>query len=439
MKQQLSEPLLNKIKETIQESKSPALEWDHDDGLTDNQINKILVLPNGMSEVEDEIIENNLDYIYFLQNEHVRRIIRDSLTPICDELGWIEDEVTDEDIDNLIDEYEFRYDCFEIESNIAQLISNSRPKVVLQLKLYHEHQDFQWRSTVEYGDVKEVLKFFNINPRKIHKTFPNLSYRNGKEFLLSKDLKELWDNACYGGQYVIPIDLDLEDYSKNRDHYHTGIILHKGSKIWMHDYFNGSGSIDIPLQKDLTILKSKLNYDFGDDGQTAGYGLNEVYGLSREAWDNYISPLITSSPTPQILPAVDVVMQYFMYGNVLADWQFSGFIRAFNDDRPKWNGEISEPGEMMQWDIRHTLWDDFPSSGKKYLKEKADKDAKHCVFKIKELIGQVKIIHCQFIVHDKSKKLVWSEIGASERSHEIYNFLKEKIEKMAKSPEHAGS
>lgn len=428
MEKQLSTPFLGRLRDALQQARSPEFYWDYNQKLSAEQINKLLVLPDGLQQVELEILENSWEYADQLTKEAAREILGQFRNTIAAELDIDEAEITDDLLNYLIEEYELYAEIPGVDANLAQLIRNSRPRAVLQLDLYHPHEGWSWQRTVEYDDVREALRLFNVNPRKMHRKFPNLAYRNGKEFILPADLKELWDNATYGGRYVMPIDLNLVEFHRDRDHYHTGIILHKGDEIWMHDYLNGSGSISVPLQKDLTILRKDLVYHISDDNDTAGYGLDAVYGLCQSAWDNTLSPVKTDYPQPYVLSAIEDDFKYILYGAAYTPYQSSTIVRAFTDTDTYRPNKRTEPGELMDWDIGHHIWDEFPSAGKKYLRKESDRTATHLVFKIKECIGQALFIHCQFVVHDPSRKIVWSTVAANERSCEVFRWVKGKIE-----------
>ncbi len=428
MEKQLSTPLLKRVRAALQAAKPPEIYWDQDQHLSAEQINKLLVLPDGLRQIEQEILEENEENIDQLTDELVREILGKYREEIAKELDLSVEDLTDEVLDLINHEYELYSNTPGIDPNVEQLIHRTRPRAVLQLGLYHDHEGWKWRETVEYKDVRKALRLFNVNPHKMHPKFPNLFYRNGNEYILPNDLLELWDNATYGGRYVMPIDLNLVEYQKNRDYYNTGIVLQKGSEIWMHHYGNGSGSISVPLQKDLTIRRKKLAYHISDDNDTAGYGLDTVYGLCQSAWDNTISPINTDNPVPYALPPYKEEFEHFMYGSVYAPWQCSTRVRAFVDKGMEHRGKSPVPGELLKWDITNYLWDSFPKSGKKFLQTKADQQADHLVFKIKETIGQALFVHCEFIVHDPSRKIVWSSVTESDRSQDVFEFIREKIQ-----------
>lgn len=291
MEYQLSAPFAEQLRKSIRAETPPDIGWEYNDQLSDSQINKILTLPDGLCEVEMELMENNWEYISDLQMDQIRSILRRHIETVATELGQEIEELSDEELENIILENDLLSAGPGVDLQLYQLFKNTRPRIVLQMDLHHEHQGYQWEDTLRYEGVEQILRLFQINPRAIHRSFPNLAFRNGREYILPKDLRELWDNAANGGQYVVPIDLDLWKYQQHSNHYHTGIILHKGDEIWLHDYGCGSGSISIPLQRDLTILKRDVDYHFVNDRDKEVYGLDAVYGLSQSAWCNRITPI----------------------------------------------------------------------------------------------------------------------------------------------------
>lgn len=426
---QFSKGFLDKIVDQIRQDKPQKMYWDQGAQLSPAQINKILVLPDGYAEVSAQISESLGDYLQSIQMDRLRELLRRSSMAVAEELEIDESNLSDDLLDTIIFEYDLITFAPAVDIDLPWLLSNTRAKVVLQLDLFHRFEGWQWPATIQYDEVRAALKLFKINPRKVHPSFPDLKSREGNELISVADLTILWDNATNGGQYVVPLDLDLWEYHQHRNHFHAGIVLPKGGEIWMHDYFHGSGSVSVPLRDDLIILKSQLNYHFGEDSATVGHGLNKVYDLTSSAWSNRISPIQTNPETEQKLIPESQLVKDFMYGNVISALQFSAFIRAFHDCRTKYAGDRPLPGEMMEWDIVHSLWDDFPGAARKFLRMSANKAACHCAFKIREQIGQAELIHCQILVEDDSRQIVWYQINNSPRSRKFFRLINDRIER----------
>jgi hypothetical protein len=287
----LSDQLMGNIKARIQKRKASQYDWG-DTELSSKQIKKILQSENGTTEVENEYAEKCLDARGQIEYDHLKEVVDYFLTEICDELNWDEDTVEDNDRSQIMEDNDLKSLLYsegkEMDINFRQLLRNSSPKVVLQLKIHH---DYLPADDIEYEQVKDILERLNINPRHIYKHFPNYRKHKGMPIVKSSDLRKLWNSAIYGGQYIVAVDLDLEHFVDNRAHYQYGIILHKGSQLRIHDYLNGTSSASVPLQEDLTITRSDLSYTFKEDREIS-YGLNCVFPRGGCFWDGTISPII---------------------------------------------------------------------------------------------------------------------------------------------------
>jgi hypothetical protein len=426
---ELSDQLLSKIRTAIISAKPFTYYWDYRDELSDAHINKLLMLPDGKEQVYEEISEYNVDAFGQVEHYHILEILKGYTDEIAEDLDEDVENITESMLDELYYQYDLACSSPGIDADFRTLVSNTKPRAVLQLKLYQEHAGFEWRQCIEYSDVRHVLTFFNINPRKVLRRFPNLFWRNGNEYLLPKDLIELWDNASYGGQYVIPINLDLWDFIERRDNYFTGIILPENTEIWLHDYFNGSGSISVCLQKELRVYRKKIDYTFGDDKKTVGYGLDKVYGLSSGCWKNDIYPIAEERVNHQQLKDSIWVVDQFVYGNAITNFQNSSFISAYYSHRVRADYTIPEYGELMESNIAGSLWVGFPYSAKRYLRSEGNKFSDHLAVRFFEYLGQVEVFHCQMLVEADTQKVVWAQVETSARSREIFEVLKSRIEK----------
>jgi hypothetical protein len=176
-------------------------------------------------------------------------------------------------------------------------------KAVLYFNLHHKHGWF-WRKRIKYEDVKNVLHLFNINPRHIHKSFPYHGRRKGRPIVDLQDLIELWDDAESGGEYIMLLQLKLKEYLEKIDYYHTGVIIEKGSRIWLFNYEEGNGASCITLRKTLKITKERVDYSIGEDHKVRvydiegvyHYGIEDVYHVASTVWNNQIKPFETTNP-----------------------------------------------------------------------------------------------------------------------------------------------
>jgi hypothetical protein len=269
---QLIEQISNRIK------KKPALkfQWEGNDELSSEQINDILQSTDKTQEVSSDLLENLTNEETLYEQEHLKEIVSFFMSEICEELDWDEDEVTDADIRDLIEENALNSILQEagkgFDINLEGIIINTTPSIVLRLDLHHE---YTWGDQIEYEQVEYILELLGINPKDIDPNFPDYPNRTDP-IIKPADLLTLWRTAHNGGQYILALDLDLNDYIKNREHYQKAITIQKGSYLRLHDYWNGSSSIAVQLQKDLTILRSQIDYTFKEDRQSSN-GLTRVF------------------------------------------------------------------------------------------------------------------------------------------------------------------
>jgi hypothetical protein len=245
-----------------------------------------------------------------------------------------------------------------------------------------------------------------------------------------KDLIQLWSNGCNkGGQYILPIRLSLSDYVEKFGQYHTGITLLRGSKIWLHNYGEGEGSISITLQRDLKILKKEIEYSFGDDRAPIGYGFNEVHQLTNKAWENYIRPVKVKRLQPYVLWPIEKKVNGLSYRSDFSLIHNKWEIRPFNETAPRWGNKPYRNGELMEFDLE-LICKDFPKSGIKYLTTNADKDATHFAFRIREIISSVQILYGYMIVSYSKGEIVWEQFNNDNRSQTVLHLLRKKLKLM---------
>jgi len=420
----LSPALIAQIKEDIMHTEPIKIPWDSQESLSDQQVNMVLALPDGLEQVENELRSFHAGYFRDMQHDAIRHVLQQYKPVIAREWGRGEMDITDRDLDDIVKQYDLIKHLPNLVLDMAAITKHTTPRVVLQLGLYQSYAGLGWPWAIEYEDVRDILHLFNINPRKILPHFPDFPRRNGREYVDPRALKHLWESGPLEGQYVAPLKFDLWDYHLQRDHFHTGIVLHKGTEIWLHDYFYGVCSARcIPLLKDLKIQKQNLTYHFGDDNKTIGNGLTEACAFTQEYWSGKISPVLTKFPARQSFRPLGKLLRLFRYGPHISTFQVSTIIAAFNDLSADKDSEVPQPGEKMERDLKSALWRQFPIEGRRYLREQADKNAEHLAFRISEPIGQVRIPHCQFLVHDARKEVVWKEVQSSARSAMIFERL----------------
>lgn len=420
----LSTGLIARIAQAIAQIGPLRVSWDGQETLTDQQINILLALPDGLEFIENELRGFHSCYFLDIRKEALRRALEPFKPAIAGEWEMDTSQLTEEHIEGVLENYGFYDHLPLLDLDMQTIITQTKPRVTLQLVLYQDYMGWEWPLTMEYEDARDVLDLFHINPRKILPIFPDFPWRNNKSYVDSEALRDLWSSAPEGGQYVVALDLDLWYYHEHRNQFHTGIVLPKGTEIWLHDYYQGIGSGScVTLSKDLTILKRNLTYFFGDDNKTIGQGLADSNHFTQAFWASKIFPVKAIHPTEQTLRPIPKLLRAFRYEGCISVFQFSTSISAFNDFSPLENGDTPAPGQKMEMDLKCSLWRQFPIEGKRCLREQADKNAMHMVFRISEMFGQVRILHCQFVVNDDTREVVWKSVLPLERSEDVFEYL----------------
>lgn len=236
------EDAINALEETVIQ-----FDWSRDSSLTPEQISLIL---EGKSN-EIDVFDENAEYI-------------------CDlEMGARMSIAEDFEIDvGLLSEV---YPM--IDYNINSLVRNTHGYIGLQLDIEH---DPYYR---DYMDVECELEDLGINPHDVDDEWPNIDGRN--PLLTTEDLKTLWLNMGYYGNYFVLLDCTttLELYMAGK----TPNLLKKGANITIYDFINGSGSDIVEIIRDMKVVPE----DIMDDGKRP-YGVQRCYGLVDDAWNGIL-------------------------------------------------------------------------------------------------------------------------------------------------------
>jgi len=267
----IPQAVLDEIEQTVIE-----MDWGYRSELDDEQISAILARPeNGGRQVDDvwmKLWEYNIDYISELEWDTVKIML--------------EERGHDVDVHDFFDEY----GVFpSVDLNIDRLIHNTQPYIGLEIKPIDHCVD----SSYHYEDVRDVLDFFNVNPRDLEEWInitdtSDLLERNGNEYVSPRDLADAWINCFYSGSYIALLGTDaLETLARHPEEvYKNGITLLKGTVIVIHDYLNGASSTEMVLLRDLRLEPEEFQF-FNDGGDK--YGIQSCCGLRYSAWDSGFS------------------------------------------------------------------------------------------------------------------------------------------------------
>jgi len=282
IQKQIQKPIdINKIADEIEKQKDLTFYWDYNDKLTDEQIIKIIIEEEGLDEVENEIYDNNMDYIF----ENVEESIK---------------EYSEENNLNLTEEEqeELRYECeSRFDFNFKGLLKNSSSNIRVTLENNYDIISFE---NYRQGDF---LK--NIKKDYVVKEF----LRVFKKKYDKKELEEELNNVFDYGNFTFYFNISGENILNLREQVLKGFIeLKKGCYFGLFDSGNGGGSLmDMKLKENIKLylkdwrlknkkdeILNKLNEKYSGIGywevniqadEIIHYGIEEVYGLG--SWGEY--------------------------------------------------------------------------------------------------------------------------------------------------------
>jgi len=177
------------------------------------------------------------------------------------------------------------------------------------------HYSYGYGEHYEYdGILKQIIDILYLNPRKlrflmntrwgvnIKSHFPNLSYRDGKEFVTYLSfIEELENNMGYSLlNFFGEIIEDTNPENRININSIKKIIIPKGAKCGLLDHFNGGGSIwDMVLLKDMSLNlgepfnRFQTKYDtfelVNDQNCNYGYSAHSIACPTNEFWENEFS------------------------------------------------------------------------------------------------------------------------------------------------------
>jgi hypothetical protein len=141
-----------------------------------------------------------------------------------------------------------------------------------------------------YEDRAQELKQLGVNPHDVNEEWPDMPERNDP-LIAPDELKELWINHSYGGEYVALLDSrdvlraalkgDLDEYT----------ILKAGATVTIHDFSVGASSVLVDTQRDVEIDPDKIYND-----KMCRYGVQATCGLVAQAWDSELAKPENVSP-----------------------------------------------------------------------------------------------------------------------------------------------
>ena len=235
--------------------------WDYNDKLSLKQIDKAMKEKDGWNNLENEIWENNFDYIYELECE------------ILKELQEKFKELQGIDISELRDEF---LDYLTVNFRIEDLIhhtSNIRVRIVV----HSNYEGCGWQD--REGD-----------PSFKHNDYVKAIRKLLKGKYEEKSFQQELDNICSSvNQFIFYCEMDAKDLKEIAENQEwKKITIPKEVIAGFYDNWNGSGStLEVKLIDDIVLNRQygKTKYDIVDiiideaNEYSNEYSVEEVYGL----------------------------------------------------------------------------------------------------------------------------------------------------------------
>lgn len=250
--------------EIYMEENPVEINWDSYEGFSKDQVATLVGTKNGREVVDEELWEYNVDYIW----EQEKYIHKQAIEELDLPFTW--EELRDEGVYPIIG--------FDLE-RMARYTN-----AYLAIQLPPEHI-YGWE---DYEDVEDELEFFGINPADLAEYFPEIEWPDiqGRTPLISvRGIVEGWVNFFYGGYWHVMLDAQetLRLLIRGELDLSAKMTLKKGANIILHDYWNGSSSINTQTLADIQVDTGELYNDGGNR-----YGIQACCGMVDEAWNGVL-------------------------------------------------------------------------------------------------------------------------------------------------------
>jgi hypothetical protein len=251
---EISEELRNKCIEYLKKN-TQTVYWDYNDKLSLKQVDKLMKSQDDYYELENEILENNIDYICDLECELLKNM--------QDEFPELEEF----DISELRDEF---LDFISVDFNIEPLIRTT-PDVRIRVVIHSNYEGVNYADRGQ-GDFK-------------HSDYIREVRRLLKGKIDEKSFQQELDNimSCCN-QFIFYFKSDVQSLIGINEKFKKSITIPKEAWAGFYDNWNGSGSVlEVKLLEDITLKKQygKTEYDVVSIvlDEVHKYSVEETYGL----------------------------------------------------------------------------------------------------------------------------------------------------------------
>ena len=256
--------------------------WDYRDSLSREQVADLLSGKRDLWEIETEILDYNLDYIWELEN--------DTITARLKQYGIAADWR------DFRDQYPDTRPL--VKTNIETLLRNSHDFVSLILNL--DGPSDPEAPHLRAADLAEQCEFFGVDltllslyvriapdpvltPCRLDE--PAAAVDVSAPAVAPEDLAETWINTFYRLTWAVMLAHQklLAVLNHREDILTHGVTLQSGTNLIIHDYVNGASSTPVTLIRDLTVTPEDLS-GLDADGPRK-YGIQSCCSFIPRAWD----------------------------------------------------------------------------------------------------------------------------------------------------------
>jgi len=226
--------------------------WDCRDGLSSEQVSKILETEGGLFEIQDELWEYNIEYIFEIENQIVENVITE-----FDIEGWEPEDIREHFLDYI-----------HVDLGFDNLLNNTS-NITALVKVYSSY---------------DCCNSFD-NPKE-PETYLIDVYSRVKTGVKRTDYEHEFFNGAYGGSlFCFAFNASLQDIVKLKKSMQNGaefVNIPKGTQYGFFSDFQGAGSV---FEK-VTYRNMKVKIAGDTEYDTLGivadceqsYSMQDVYG-----------------------------------------------------------------------------------------------------------------------------------------------------------------
>jgi hypothetical protein len=286
---------------------------DRDDSLTKDQlgnVNEILNLRFDYHEFKDAIYEDIQSFLFDSEFSSINEVKKDLVSDVenyLSENGYeIDADDAFENNDELIRDTLIERDISDPVADLIKVTSDQTLRIEMHTNFEGLDGGYNLARQISYQDYfKTIVDTLYLNPAKVKSiliqngfnctgVWPNLKYRNGKEYVSCESfVSEVVNTTSNCNRLTFIGKLDLSDL----ENYQGKITIPAGNDCGLFDSFNGAGgTIEMELLRPFTIDMKKAQYGKTEYDRfvaslddTKSYSMDSVYGPTSRFWGSKVS------------------------------------------------------------------------------------------------------------------------------------------------------